>query len=208
MPQKGALTTRQEQVLSFIKERLHQNGFAPTIQEIAAHFAFKSTNSAREHLRLIEKKGFLRKEPGRYRALSIPHVHAEESPPIQVPVLGRVAGGPPIVAIQDVDRVLDVPAGLFRGGGLFALRVRGDSMSGVGILNGDFAVLDRKPEISQGNIGAVVIGDEATLKRVYRRPDGLVLRAENPAVSDISVPAVDSERVRVIGELVGIIRTL
>lgn len=208
MPQKGALTARQEQVLSFIKERLRQSGFAPTIQEIAANFGFKSTNSAREHLRLIEKKGFLRKEPGRYRALSVPHTCLEEMKPIRVPVLGRVAAGPPIVAIQDANKVLDVPAGLFRGGGLFALRVRGDSMSGAGILSGDLAVLDRKPEISEGNIGAVVIGDEATLKRVYRKPDGLVLRADNPAFSDIKIPAADSDSVRVIGELVGIIRTL
>jgi len=208
MPRKDVLTARQWQVLSFIKKRLRQNGFAPTIQEIAAYFGFKSTNSVREHLRLIEKKGFLRKEPGRYRALSVPHTRSDETNSIHLPMLGRIAAGPPIVAIPDLDKAVDVPAGLFRGGGLFALRVRGDSMSGAGILNGDLAVLDQKPEISEGTIGAVVIGDEATLKRVYRSPDGLVLRAENPTFSDIKVPAADSESVRVIGELVGIIRTL
>lgn len=162
----------------------------------------------REHLRLIEKKGFLRKEPGRFRALTLVGPNSDDVSSVRVPVLGRIAAGLPIVATQDAETILDLPVSLFHGVGLFALRVKGDSMSGAGILSGDFAVLATKPEVKDGAIAAVVIEDEATLKRVYRKAGSLVLRAENPAFADIEIPAVHSERARVVGQLVGIIRAV
>lgn len=208
MPQRNHLTARQEEVLAFVKKRQHQSGFAPTIQEIGAHFGFKSTNSVREHLRLIQKKGFLHKEPGRSRALTVVDTNAGDVNLIRVPILGRIAAGQPIVATQDAETTLDLPAMLFHGADMFALRVKGDSMSGAGILSGDLAVLDATPEVRDGAIAAVVIEDEATLKRVYRRPEGLVLKAENPAFADIEISAADSRCARVIGMLIGIFRTI
>ncbi len=208
MPQENRLTARQREVLAYVKRRLRESGFAPTIQEIGAHFGFKSTNSVREHLRLIEKKGFLRKEPGRFRALTLVGPDSDHVSSVRVPVLGRIAAGLPIVATQDVETMLDLPLGLFHGAGLFALRVKGDSMSGAGILSGDFAVLATKPEVRDGAIAAVVIEDEATLKRVYKKSGSLVLRAENQAFADIEIPAIDSERARVVGQLVGVIRAI
>jgi repressor LexA len=208
MPQRNHLTARQNEVLAFVKERQRQSGFAPTLQEIAAHFGFKSTNSVREHLRLIEKKGFLHKEPGRSRALTVVDTNENDVNSVRVPVLGRIAAGQPIVATQEVDTMLDLPAKLFHGVDLFALRVKGDSMSGAGILSGDFAVFDAIPEIKDGAIAAVVIEDETTLKRVYRRSAGLVLQAQNPAFADIEIPIADSQRARVIGLLIGIVRAI
>ncbi len=182
MPGLVALTTRQEQVLAFYQNRLRETGFAPTLQEAADHFGFKSLNSVRQHLCLIEKKGFVHRLSGRSGALVLDRQETlGDSGSVHVPLLGRISAGPPAVAQEDIDAVLALPANLFRGERLFALRVRGTSMNGAGILDGDFAVLDAKPEVRNGAIAAVRIDDDATLKRVYRSRNELSLKAENPA---------------------------
>lgn len=143
MIRSARLTPRQKQVLAFVKNRQRETGFAPTIQETATHFGFKSPNSVRQHLRLIERKGFVHRVPRRSRALVVVKVNArEEADSVRVPLLGRIPAGIPAIAYEEAEEVLTLPAHLFRGGQFFALRVRGDSMKGAGILNGDIAVLD------------------------------------------------------------------
>jgi repressor LexA len=207
MSEPAALTSRQGQVLRFIERRQRESGFIPSIQEIANHFGFKSPNSVRQHLRLIEKKGQIHRLPGRSRALVLTRPgDSSDSDSVRVPLLGRIPAGLPAVAHEETEALLPLPANLFRGNRLFALRVRGTSMSGVGILDGDIAVLDAMPEVKNGAIAAVLIDDEATLKRVFRRPQGLSLKAENPAFSEIKVPASEAQRVSILGLLVGVLR--
>ena len=126
---------------------------------------------------------------------------------VRVPLLGRIPAGEPTAAVEEVEEILPLPRGQFRGEKLFALRVRGESMMNAGILDGDVAVLDACREVADGNIAAVVLDDEATLKRLFRTGGGLRLVAENPAFRDRIIPRARLADVRVAGVLVGLIRT-
>jgi repressor LexA len=201
------LTARQKQILEFYKNCQRQTGVLPTLQETADHFGFKSRNAVRQHLRLIEKKGALCLVRGRSRAVQFSRPDSpSDSNSVRVPLLGTIPAGNLATAHQDAEELLTLPANLFRGRQLFALRVRGTSMEGAAILSGDVAVLDQTPDVRDGAIGAVLIEDEATLKRVYHTPQALVLKAENPAFRDITIAANEAQRARVLGVLVGILR--
>jgi repressor LexA len=200
------LTVRQKQVLAFVEERRETTGSAPTLQETAEYFGFRSLNAVRQHLRLIEQKGFVQRVPRKSRGVIVVRVGKSDPDTIRVPLLGRIPAGHPLAAEEDIEEQLVLPCQLYRGRELFALRVRGDSMNGAGILSGDVAVLDASTEARDGSIAAVIIESEATLKRVYRRPTGLLLKPENPAFQTIEISVSDAEDVRIAGVLVGILR--
>jgi repressor LexA len=201
------LTVRQEQILNYYKDRQRQSGIFPTLQEAADYFGFKSRNAVRQHLRLIEKKGALHRVPGRSRALELLRPDdRSDSDWVRVPLIGTIPAGNLATAYEDAEELLNLPANFFRGHQLFALRVRGTSMEGAGILHGDIAVLDETPDVREGAIAAVLIEDEATLKRVYHTPEALVLKAENQAFRDTRIAASESQQPRVLGVLVGILR--
>jgi repressor LexA len=203
------LTARQQQILTFVEDRQRQTGFVPTLQETAEHFGFKSPNAVRQHLRLIEKKGYVHRLPGRSRALVVVRQKARvENDAVRVPLLGRIPAGNPMLAFEDTEAMLTFPTLLFRGTQLFALRVRGSSMKDAGIFDGDIAVLDAQAEAQDGMIAAVLLQDETTLKRIYRQPKGIVLKAENRAFRDIRLGTDEAERTRVMGVLVGIVRKI
>lgn len=201
------LTDRQAEVLSFVQTRLRARGVSPTLEEIRIHFGFNSVNAAREHLRLIQQKGYLKREFGKPRAIRMTGFLArQEADVVRVPLLGRIAAGEPQSAIEDILDVLPLPRQQFRGEKLFALRVRGDSMIGAGILDGDIAILDPDREPINGSIAAVILDEEATLKRLYRSKEGLRLVGENPAFVDINIPRTRLRSVRIAGIYVGLIR--
>jgi repressor LexA len=201
------LTARQKQVFAFYKDQHRQTGIFPTLREVANHFGIKSLNAVRQHLRLIEKKGVMHRVPGRARAMELVDDEVASYPEsVRVPLLGNIPAGNPAVAFEEAEEVLALPVRLFRGSQLFALRVRGTSMQGAAILNGDIAVLDGAREVKEGEIAAVLIEDEATLKRVYHTPEALILKAENQAFRDIRIAASESQQPRVLGVLVGILR--
>lgn len=203
----NSLTQRQAQVYSFIQEHQRREGVIPTLQEICQHFRFKSVNAAREHLRLIERKGLLQRSPGRPRAIKLAIRLPEPSPDsVSVPLVGRIAAGQPSTALEEIEETLPLPRQLFRGKRLFALRVRGDSMVGAGIFDGDVAVLDAERDVRDGEIAAVVFEGEATLKRIYKTPKGLRLHAENPAIPDRFVRGGEHNAIRIAGVLVGTMR--
>jgi repressor LexA len=203
------LTPRQAEVLAFVEDRHRSAGFCPSQKEIAAHFGFRSTFAVREHLRLIEQKGFLCRVPGKSRAIRITgRRNSGTGSFVEIPLLGRIPAGQPLAAIEDHEATIPIGRGLFRGQQLFALRVHGDSMKDVGICDGDIAVLNHQPEVENGEIAAVLIDDDATLKRVVRTRDGVILRAENPAFRDIVIPSNERPELRIAGRLVGIIRSI
>jgi repressor LexA len=201
------LTQRQAQIYSFLQEYQRREGVIPTLQEICKHFRFKSINAAREHLRLIERKGLLHRSHGRPRsiklAIRLPEISKDS---VGVPLLGRIAAGQPSLALEEVEDTLPLPRQLFRGKRLFALRVRGDSMIGAGIFDGDVAVLDAEREVRDGEIAAVVFEGEATLKRVFKTSKGLRLHAENPSIPDRFVHGGEHNSIRIAGVLVGTMR--
>ncbi len=205
-----SLTPTQIRILDFISEWQRENGHPPTQAEIGKHFGFKSITTVRDHLRLIEKKGFIRLNAGKARGIQIV---SETVPDIQqrdnsIPILGRIAAGVPLWAEQNHEGSLPVSPAIFGGGELFALHVVGDSMTGVGINNGDLAVIKKTERVENGEIAVVLVEQEATLKRVFRSTHQLVLKSENPIFKDLRYDLRKHESIRILGRYQGIIRTM
>jgi repressor LexA len=173
----------------------------PTRREIAARFGFASPNSVRTHLRLMAKKGMVAVLPGKARGLKLTLTASSG-----IPVLGHIAAGQPREAQQEVEEVLPVPPRFFRGTDLFALRVRGDSMKDVGILPGDIAIVNRQQDVGNGEIAAVLLDDDATLKFVYRRSGTVILKGANSLFHDLVLRRDESRSLRILGMYVGLIR--
>lgn len=205
----ASLTLTQSKVLAFVEQSSAENGRPPTIKEVAWHFGWTSTSTAQQHLDALEKKGRLSRTPKSPRSLRVtkPLREVGREQTVAVPLVGRIAAGSPTFALEEAEEILPLPRALFRGSSLFALRVKGDSMIDVGIFDGDIAVLRSGPDFSDGAIAAVVVDEEATLKRVFRTNRGLRLHAENPAYPDRFVSSEQiKQSFRLAGVLIGTIR--
>jgi len=203
------LTDKQSEIFKFIGAWQVKNGYPPTQAEIREHFGFSSLNAVRSHLILIEKKGYIRLDFGKARGIqlaSLPEMALQQQDDT-IPLLGNIAAGIPIWAEQNFEDHLPIPRALFGGGELFALNVHGDSMTGAGIRNGDIAVIKRQDGVENGEIAAVLIEQEATLKRVYLSSNSLVLKADNPAFDDLKYAKGKSDLIRILGRYQGIVRT-
>lgn len=203
------LTETQSRVLDFVDEETGLNGRPPTIKEIARHFGWSSVSTAQQHLDALKKKGRLDRTPKSPRSLRVTSpLHAVgQGQTVAVPLIGRIAAGSPVYALEEAEDVLPLPRALFRGRSLFALRVKGDSMINAGIFNGDIAVLRSGAEFANGDIAAVIVDEEATLKRVFQTSLGVRLQAENPAYADRLIsPEQIRQSFRLAGVLVGTIR--
>jgi repressor LexA len=204
----NSLTKTQTKVLAFVEQFSAQNGLPPTIKEVASHFGWSSPSTAQQHLVALQNKGRLYRTPKSPRSLRIikpPRLVLSEQT-VLVPLLGRIAAGSPIFALEDAEEILPLPVSLFRGSSLFALRVKGDSMINAGIFDGDIAVLQSGPDFTDGDIAAVVVDEEATLKRVFKTKSGVRLHAENPAYPDRFVSLAQiKQSFRLAGVLVGTI---
>lgn len=204
------LTPRQRQILDWIAAQGARNGAPPTRAEIAVAFGFRSANAAEEHLRALERKGAIEIAPGRSRGIRLLGTSARRPPSptgVSLPLVGRVAAGSPILAVENVEseRVLD--AALFHPRADYLLRVRGDSMTGAGILDGDLLAVHRSQSAESGQIVVARIGEEVTVKRLQRDGDRVHLCAENPAYAPIEVDPAREDFV-LEGLAVGVVRTL
>ena len=197
------LTERQRDVLRFIEQRIEAEGVAPTLQEIATAFSFRSTASAQKHVAQLERKGFLRREKHQKRGLILPDSTPSALAPAEVPLLGVVAAGVPIESIPDDERIF-VPTDLLRAGEHYVLRVRGDSMIGEGVHDGDLVVVQRSETAADGDMVVALVGGEVTLKRIYRERGSRVrLQPANPALPPMIARADD---VKVQGVVAGLLR--
>lgn len=194
------LTKRQAQVLGFIEEYLTENGFPPTVREVAARFGFRSPRAAHDHIKALERKGYLRPAQGRPRALGLVHPKGGG-----IPLLGRIAAGEPLLAVEESDEVLGLEPSFFGSGRFFALRVRGESMIGEHIDDGDLVIIRAQETAQKGQIVAVLLGDEVTLKYYRPGPKGVEFRAANPNVKSIFVSS-DQEPPRILGIMAGLVR--
>lgn len=202
------LTPTQVRILNFISDWHKRSGHPPTQAEIGNHFSYRSITTVRNHLQLIERKGYIHLDGGKARGIrlvSLPTPVAQQDNAI--PILGRIAAGAPIWAEQNQEGSLPVAPAMFGGGELFALHIVGDSMTGAGINNGDIAVIRKTERVENGEIAAVLVDQEATLKRVYLSSHLLVLRSENPAFGDLRYDLQKQNFVRILGRCQGIIRT-
>jgi repressor LexA len=194
------LTARQKEVLDFISSYLEAHAYPPTIREIAESFAI-SVKGAYDHVKALEKKGYLRLGENRSRALELLRRDKPERSSVELPLLGTVAAGKPITADENYAGTVQVPADIVRSATCFALSVRGDSMKDVGILHGDLAVIEQRQTADNGEIVVAMIDDAVTLKRFFRENNRVKLVAENPAYAPIY-----TQDVRILGCLRGIIR--
>jgi repressor LexA len=203
------LTNRQAEIHDFMVCWQRDNGFPPSQEEIRDNFGFSSLNAVRSHLTLIAKKGFICLNAGKARGIQLKTsargeiVSSDES----IPIIGSIAAGEPILAEQNIENLLAIPRALFGGGELFALHVKGNSMVQAGIMNGDVAIIRKQSHVENGEIGAVLLGQEATLKRVFLTSGSLRLKAENPTCDDLIYNESSIESPRVIGRYQGIVRT-
>lgn len=196
------LTRRQAQVLAFIRESLRANGYPPTVREICTALQLSSPSTVHAHLANLERQGYIRRDPTKPRALDLV---GEQRGPRPLPLVGRVAAGAPILAEQNIEDLVDVPAFLRRDDDDFVLRVRGDSMSGAGIMDGDFVVVHPQDEAANGEIVVALVGDEATAKRFFREGGVVRLEPENDLYEPILLNARD---VQLVGKVVGVLRQL
>jgi repressor LexA len=194
-------TARQRDIADFLESEVRERGLTPSQREIAERFGFASQNAVRSHLRLMEKKGMLVRFPRKARGIKL-----KRKPAPGIPLLGQIAAGRPLTAIQEADDVLPISPGFFQGSELFALRVRGESMRDAGILPGDIAILNCQPDVSDGEIAAVLLDDEATLKYLHREAETVILRGANPEFQDIVLQSDTTRPMRILGRYVGLIR--
>ncbi|MCY3565253.1 MAG: transcriptional repressor LexA [Gammaproteobacteria bacterium] len=196
------LTTRQQEVLDFIRGHLRNPGYPPTRSEIARHMGFRSVNAAEEHLRALERKGAIEMAPGASRGIRIP-----EQTFAGLPIIGQVAAGSPILAEESVADYSEVPGNMFSPRADYLLTVKGDSMIGIGIFEDDLLAVHKTAEARNGDIVVARIEDEVTVKRLRRNGSRhrLELVAENPQVAPIEVD-LRRDRFEIEGVSVGVIR--
>ena len=206
----SVLPERQQKILVAIRDWVVEHGYSPSTREIGDAVGLRSSSSVSKHLAALEDKGFLKRGSSVTRPMDVRiFLHESTTAPvaedsIPVPVVGDIAAGSPISAIEHVDDVLNLPRGLVgRGGNLFALRVRGDSMIDAAICDGDMVVVQQAHEAYNGQIVAAMIDEEATVKVYQRRNGHVYLEPRNPAYE-----VIDGDNATVLGIVVSVLRSV
>ena len=191
-------TLKVKELFDFIRNFQQNSGFPPTVREIQTRFGIKSTASVAYYLKQLEAENLIRRSKKKKRCIEV----VGEIKANQVPVLGDIAAGTPILAVENIDSYMPLPEGFFGSGApLFMLRVRGNSMIEAGINNDDFVVIRRQETAENGEIAAVLIDNEVTLKRFYKENRCFRLHPENSEMEDII-----TEKAVILGVLVGLLR--
>lgn len=197
------ISTRQREILDYIRNTVADRGYPPSVREIGEAVGLSSPSTVHSHLATLEATGHLRRDPTKPRAIEILDEPAQRGDVRDVPLVGRIAAGSPILAEEDIEDVYALPTELVGDGPIFMLRVKGDSMIEAGILDGDFVVVRRQPDALDGEIVAALIdGEEATVKRLERKDGAVILHSENPAFE----PMVFTGGLELIGKVVTVLR--
>ncbi len=197
------LTAKQAQVLAFIQTRMQRTGQVPSYREIAAHLGV-TVRAAYQHVRALERKEVL-STARRHRGIRLSPEHV---PPAGLPILGRVAAGTPILAVENLDGYLDLDRLFGDRSNLFVLRVKGDSMVDRQIYEGDYVIVRAQPRVEHRDIGVVAIEEEVTVKTVLHRRTGLWLKPENQEKSYPPIRLRSQQRVRIVGKVIAVFRPL
>src|SRR4030042_781281 len=199
------LTEKQQAVLTFVEDFCERQGYPPTVREVASHFAVQP-RAAADHLEALKRKGHLRREPGLSRGLVLSLRGPGQV--VEVPVLGRIAAGQPLLAQEQVEDTLPLPRAWVRGEEVFLLKVSGESMAPL-ILPDDLVMARGQSRVERGEIAVALVGEEATLKRVYQEAGGLVLKGDNPDFTPLRFsPQEAGEMAQILGKVVGVYRSL
>jgi repressor LexA len=197
------LTKRQKEIFDFIRKYAAKTGYPPTVREIGKAVGLHSSSTVHAHLANLEKIGLLRRDPSKPRAIELLFEKAKKTvrPGYELPLVGQVAAGEPILAEENIDEYLEIPDVIGGEDGDYILQIRGESMKNAGIIEGDYVVVRPSDEADNGEIVVALIGDEATVKRIYRESDHVRLQPENDEMEPIL-----STEARVLGRVVGVFR--
>src|SRR5689334_6390507 len=222
-----ALTDRQREILTFISASIAERGYPPTLREIGEHFGIRSTNGVNDHLKALEKKGHLRREDLKSRAMrpvlegdiipfprragtggdAVPY--ASDGDMAEIPIIGRVAAGQPILAVENVQDTVKIDRVLVGGHReVFGLRIVGESMIEDGIFDGDYVFVKKTPTANRGDIVVAMIEGEATVKRYFPEGDVIRFQPANRTMAPIMVRKADFRTVDIIGLVVGVYRKI
>lgn len=195
------LTKRQKEVLEYLRSYIHQNGYAPCVRDICSALALKSTSTAHAHLTKLEKKGYITRDPAKPRTIMVLGDRSATERFVSVPVVGKVAAGIPITAVENIEEYISLPYSLLGSDEVFILNVSGDSMMNAGILDRDKIIAQRQDYAQNGDIVVALLDDEATVKRFFVEDGRVRLQPENDNYTPIY-----SRNVDVLGKVIGVLR--
>lgn len=198
------LTSKQQEILDFIKHEISIKGYPPSVREICTAVSLKSTSTVHGHLERLEKRGFIRRDPTKPRAIEILDDSVIDKEMINIPIVGSVAAGQPILAVENIEDRFPVPIDYFPSKNqMFMLEIKGESMIGCGIMNGDYIIVEQQPTADNGDIVVALIDDSATVKTFYKEDDHIRLQPENPSMEPIIVSDC-----KILGKAVGLFRKM
>lgn len=206
------LTNKQIMILKFIKDQLTQKGYPPSVREICAAVELRSTSTVHSHLNKLEKLGYIRRDPTKPRAIEVLDSNKNEGinglnqEVLHLPVIGQITAGEPILAEQNIEEYIPLPANLVIGSENFILKVKGESMINAGILDGDYVIVDKADTASNSQIVVALIGNEnATVKRFFKEENFIRLQPENEFMEPI---ILNPQEVSIIGHVKGVFRVI
>ena len=200
---KGKISKKQQEILEYIKSQILQRGFPPAVREICEAVGLKSTSSVHSHLETLEKNGYIRRDPTKPRAIEIldDDFNLVRREMVNVPIIGRVAAGQPILAEENIEDYFPFPAERMPNRQTFLLKVKGESMINAGILDGDYVLVEEAKTASNGSMVVALIDDGATVKRFYKEEGVFRLQPENDFMDPIIV-----KEVSILGKVIGVMR--
>lgn len=200
---QGKITEKQKEILEFIKETILSKGYPPAVREICEAVHLKSTSSVHSHLETLERNGYIRRDPTKPRAIEIldDDFALTRREVVNVPLIGTVAAGMPILAEENIEDYIPIPAELLPNKEVFMLRVKGNSMVEAGILNDDKVIVAKQPVAENGDKVVALLGDSATVKTFYKESGHVRLQPENSSMDPIIV-----DDVQILGKVIGLFR--
>lgn len=202
---QGKITAKQQEILEYIKETILKKGYPPSVREICEAVSLKSTSSVHSHLETLEKNGYIRRDPTKPRTIEIIDdcFNLNRREVVNVPLLGTVAAGQPILAEQNIENYFPIPVEFLPNEQTFMLRVKGESMINIGIYNGDQIIVKQQSSARNGEIVVALIDDSATVKRFFKENGHYRLQPENDAMEPIIV-----DHVQILGVVIGLLRMM
>ncbi|MGM9647877.1 MAG: transcriptional repressor LexA [Eubacteriales bacterium] len=199
-----SLTSKEKAFYEYIADTIHAQGFPPSVRDIQQALGIKSTSTVHAYLQRLEEKGYIRKTDRKSRSLRVSDPTPTSSDTAHIPIVGTVAAGTPILAAENIEDYIDLPLTRrsLRSSDLFALRVKGESMIGAGIMNGDIIVVKKENVAENGEIVVALVGDEATVKTYYRENGHFRLQPENPTMA----PIIVEDELLILGKVVSVHR--
>lgn len=199
----GKISTKQKEILEYIKQEILNKGYPPAVREICEAVDLKSTSSVHSHLETLEKNGYIRRDPTKPRAIEIidDNFNLTRREVVNVPIIGNVAAGQPLLAVENIESYFPIPAELIPNAETFMLNVKGESMINVGIYDGDQILVEKQSTARNGDIVVALVDDSATVKTFYKEKDHIRLQPENDTMDPIIV-----EDCTILGKVFGIFR--